>query len=205
MFGGKISSWASSRASGRRRNGRHRFRAESLEVRTLLAAGGLDPTFGNGGWVPTPVGSNASATSILVEPDGKIVVAGSVVGSNEFALTRYDSDGSLDSGFGGIGIVTTAIGTGASQIHGIALEPNGDIVAVGQSADGSRTNLTLARYKDDGTLDSGFGQGGIVTAPVGTSDAEAFAVAIQSDGRIRRGGPSRPKVYAGAIPVRWHS
>lgn len=178
------------RSSVRRRNARRRFGAESLEARTMLAAGGLDPTFGSGGFVTTPVGSDGSATKVLVEPDGKIVAAGSatVGGRNEFTLIRYNADGSLDTTFGTAGVVTTAIGVGSSQIYGLALQSDGDIVAVGNSFDRSRLNFTLARYNDDGTLDAGFGQGGIVTAPVGISEAEAFAVAIQPDGRIVVGG-----------------
>lgn len=165
---------------------RRAVRLEGLECRTLMDSGGLDPTFGTGGVVTTPVGTDAFVSSVAVEPDGKIVAAGvaKIGGQNEFALVRYNADGSLDASFGDDGIVTTAIGESSSQAYGVAVEPDGNIVAVGQSLEDSRLNMTLVRYKDDGSLDGSFGQGGIVTTPVGSSEATASSVAIQSDGRI---------------------
>jgi uncharacterized delta-60 repeat protein len=161
-------------------------RFEPLEGRSMLSAGGLDPTFGSAGFVTTPNGVNATVTSIAVEPDGKIVAAGiaKVGGNDDFAVARYNTDGSLDAAFGNHGMVTTAIGHDDAMAYGVAIQSNGSIIVVGHSFDGSHLDFTIARYHDDGSLDASFGQGGIVTTALGTDGAEGFAVAIQSDGKI---------------------
>ncbi|HUY87497.1 MAG TPA: DUF4214 domain-containing protein [Pirellulales bacterium] len=180
--GAKAARSRAARKSVRRRP----LRLEGLERRTLLDSGGLDSTFGAGGVVTTPVGTSAWVDSVAVEPDGKIVAGGAATigGQSEFALARYDANGSLDTSFGNDGIVTTAVGAGGSRINGLAVLPDGSIVAVGQSFDGSGLNLTIARFKDDGSLDASFGSGGIVETSDGTGAQDGFAVAVQSDGKI---------------------
>ena len=87
---------------------------ESLEPRCLLSAGDLDPSFGVAGKVTTSFGtSSAQATTIAIQSDGRIVVAGysSIGGDNDFALARYKSDGSLDTSFDDDGTLTTDFGT----------------------------------------------------------------------------------------------
>src|SRR3954451_11310357 len=84
---------------------RARLALERLEVRTVPSAGALDPTFGTGGKVLTDFGSfSDNAGSVAVQAAGKIVVAGSAYGGAstgpDFALARYNADGTLDSGFG---------------------------------------------------------------------------------------------------------
>jgi uncharacterized delta-60 repeat protein len=95
-------------------------------------------------------------------------------------------DGKPDADFGSEGMVTTDIG-GMDGVNGVAIQPDGAIVAVGQttvmasSPDGA--DFALARYTPDGKLDPGFGRGGIVTTDIGDND-DALAVALQPDGRI---------------------
>ena len=80
--------------------------------RAYATPGHLDPSFGSGGEVTTSIGvTNDETYALAVQPDGKTVAAGySITGSQTvFALTRYNTDGSLDATFGSGGIVTTAI------------------------------------------------------------------------------------------------
>lgn len=149
--------------------------------------GALDPSFGGTGWITTQVSpAGQSADSVAIQADGKILVAGSAVGTDyDFAIVRYDADGALDASFGGTGIVTTPIGTSTSDaIFSIAVQSDGKIVAVGQSGS-SGWSIALARYNPDGTLDASFGGGtGKVTTTIGAISDRATSVALQADGRI---------------------
>ena len=98
--------------------------------------GSLDTSFDSDGKVTTAIGSgNDYACSVAIQSDGKIVVAGySDNGSNDdFALVRYNTDGSLDTTFDSDGKVTTAIGSGDDQAFSVAIQSDGKIVAAGYS------------------------------------------------------------------------
>jgi len=173
-----------------------RPRLEPLESRTLLSAGDLDPTFGMGGKVTTdfPPSTNSSASSIAVQLDGKIVVAGTAfrTGGNSFALARYNVDGSLDVAFGTGGRVLTSFPprTGSSGVSasGIALQPDGKILVAGTDASFTTPNqLVMARYLGNGDLDPSFGTAG----QVAVDNAGGGKTVIQPDGKI---------VVAGIIP-----
>jgi len=148
--------------------------------------GSIDTSFGIDGIVSTFIGNDALAFSVVIQTDGKIVAAGSGIGSSnlDFALARYETDGSLDSSFGTDGIVTTDIGTQYEHIRSIALQTDGKIVAAGNSYNGSNDDFTLVRYNIDGSLDSNFGTSGIVTTPIGNNHDRVESVAIQTDGKI---------------------
>jgi uncharacterized delta-60 repeat protein len=154
------------------------------------SAGTLDLAFGGGdGLVTTPFGAaDDEAYALALQPDGKIVAAGrSSNGSNtDFALARYEANGTPDTGFGGgDGLVTTPVGTGADDAYAVAVQPNEKIIVAGLSSNGTNNDFALARYDADGTPDSGFGGGdGLVTTPLGTGTDEANAVALQPDGKI---------------------
>src|SRR5207247_301788 len=124
------------------------------------------------------------ADSVAVQPDGKIVVAGGTrdASSNDaFALARYNADGSLDTSFNGTGKVTTAIGSD-DFADGVALQPDGKIVAAGYSYDGgSSYDFALARYNADGSLDTSFNGTGTLTTPFGPGNDDANALAVQPD------------------------
>jgi uncharacterized delta-60 repeat protein len=144
--------------------------------------GSLDSSFGIDGRVTTP---GFDAAGIALQSDGKIIAAGS--GPNcGFMLARYDSNGMLDPSFGTGGLVTTAIGSGCDAAVSVALQADGKIVAVGRTENAAKNfDLALARYKPDGSLDTGFGAGGKV---VSTHFSDAYAigasVALQPDGKI---------------------
>lgn len=167
-----------------------------LPAVATAAPGDLDPAFDGDGRVVTDLGGYAGAEGMAVQPDGKIVTIGysySVDTSGDFTLTRYNADGSLDTGFGGDGIVTTDfVGANNDEGRGVALQPDGRIVAVGGSTDwGGNGAWAAARYHSDGSLDTSFGEGGKVLTEIDVDAIEtAESVVVLPDGRIVAGGSS---------------
>ena len=161
---------------------------------TFAAPGDLDPTFGSGGKVITPVGSSDDgASSVAIQPDGKIVAAGnSFNGTNaDIAVVRYNTVGTLDTSFGGTGKVITPVGSSNDGASSVAIQPDGKIVAAGYSFNGANSNdFAVVRYNTDGTLDTSFGGTGKVITPISSSHDAASSVAIQSDGKIVAAGTS---------------
>lgn len=158
-------------------------------VLRYTTAGALDPTFGVGGIVTTSIASGVSddlAYSIALQDDGKIVVAGGAYDNRDrFALVRYTVSGTLDTGFGNGGMVTTPISLDNSTVQSIAIQDDGKIVAAGYVYDPfSSYDFAVARYTLSGTLDTTFGGTGVVTAAISTGRDYAYDVAIQGDGKI---------------------
>ena len=151
-----------------------------------LATGSLDNGFGNSGVTITPMpGLGGMAYSMALQPDGKILLSG-IGDGGKFALVRYLDDGSLDTGFDTDGIVTTTIGVGQATANAMALQSDGKIVLAGQTdIGGGALDFAVARFNEDGSLDTSFGSGGKVTTALVTSVQDyAFAVAVQPDGKI---------------------
>jgi uncharacterized delta-60 repeat protein len=146
--------------------------------------GSLDASFGTGGLVITDIAPEI--IDLALQPDGKIVAGGR--GSGNFALARYNPDGSLDTSFGTGGKVATDWG-GDDAIFSVALQPDGKIVAAGDSLS-STADFVLARYSLDGSLDSSFGTGGKVITDFGGVGGRANAVVLQPDGKIVAAGIS---------------
>jgi uncharacterized delta-60 repeat protein len=188
-----------------------------LCMASLEANGGdLDTTFGTGGVVVTNIATvlsqspeNCRINAIALQTDGKIVAGGFTSGIlGNFALARYNADGTLDSSFGTGGVVVTNIATVLSQsaqncqILSIALQTDGKIVA-GGSTSGVFSNFALARYTTDGTLDSSFGTGGVVVTNVATvlslspQNCSISSIAVQTDGKIVAGGQLNSGVILG--------
>ena len=155
------------------------------------ADGDLDPTFGTGGLVVTPVGTGHDfALALALLDDGRMAVAGhaAIGGSDDFMVLRYLDDGSLDPSFGTGGKVTTAVGAGSDVAAALAIQPDGKLVAVGAvEADGA-SDIGVARYDADGALDPSFGTDGVVITPIGASFDGANAAALLGDGRIVAAG-----------------
>lgn len=153
--------------------------------------GTLDNTFDGDGIQTTPVGStSAQINAIVIQPDGKIVVAGygTTLGNAEFALARYNTNGSLDASFDGDGIQLTPVSLGTDVATSIALQNNGKIVAAGYSDLGFST----VRYNTDGSLDVTFDNDGIQTTALASGADKARSVAIQADGKIVVAGVAYP-------------
>jgi uncharacterized delta-60 repeat protein len=125
-----------------------------------------------------------------VQTDGKIVAGGyahySVAnGRSRFALVRYNADGTRDMTFSSDGRVTTNFSRRNDVVIDLALQADGKIVAAGISrADGSNPNVALARYNVDGSLDGSFGGDGKVGTDFSGGYDQAWAVALQADGKV---------------------
>jgi uncharacterized delta-60 repeat protein len=166
--------------------------------------GSLDTSFGTGGTVTTSFGTMyQDATSVAIQADGRIVAAGRYY--PVFALTRYNSDGSLDTSFGTGGKVTTAMGGDSCDATGVVIQLDGKIVAAGSSWAGASDSFVLVRYNTDGSLDASFGIGGKVTTGFESGLGFLRAVAIQSDGKIVAAGSSSDGTSVVFTLVRYNS
>jgi uncharacterized delta-60 repeat protein len=126
--------------------------------------------------------TSGEAQDLAVQPDGKIVAVGRFLG--DFAVGRFNSDGSLDTSFDGDGTVTTYLGAVSDEAHSVALQSDGKIVAAGESG----VEMALARYHPDGSLDTSFGTGGLVVTEIGAPNGQINGVAVQPDGKIVAAG-----------------
>ena len=107
------------------------------------------------------------------------------VGALLAAAPTSAAPGDLDLTFGaGTGKVMTAIGTGHDHGRAIALQPDGKIVVAGYCWNGSNYDFCLARYQANGALDTSFGSNGTIISPIGSHGDEAYAIALQPDGKI---------------------
>ncbi len=167
------------------------FQQETLSSYTgILASGELDTTFGIGGKVTTQFGYGGSAYSVAIQSDGKILAVGysymihDGLNAPDFALIRYNPDGSLDNSFGNGGIVTTHVGSASDAGYSVTLQSDGKIVVAGYTWDNSQSNqpdFALARYNTNGSLDTSFGNGGKVITNLGQD--LGYKVLVQPDGK----------------------
>jgi uncharacterized delta-60 repeat protein len=163
----------------------------SLDAKFVVARyrshGVLDPAFGGDGTVHTRfAGAEAGATAAAIQTNGKILVLGTAESltccphTAEFALARYNRDGTLDTTFSGNGKVTTALTGTYDFASDIAIQTDGKIVAVGAG----NGQFEIVRYNVGGTLDTTFGGDGFAFTDFTVGDDSASAVAIQADGKI---------------------
>lgn len=156
------------------------------------ADGMLDPGFGDGGRVTTNFSMFGldAASSLVVLPDGRAVVAGMTspnLAQTFIAAARYLPSGALDPSFDGDGIVTVPFGMAPDMASGadeVLLQPDGRIVLVGWFADSPVLQYALARLNADGSLDPSFGTGGKASAPLVGAVGLGTAAVLQADGRI---------------------
>jgi uncharacterized delta-60 repeat protein len=140
-----------------------------------LPDGRGDPAFGAGGKVTIPAGNSSSATALVIQTDGKLVVAGSAtVGDSspdmppkrDLLLARFSSDGHPDTTFGSGGLLTTTVESN-SAAFALIQQPDGKLVVAGTSDPAPANNYTptafLVRYHEDGRVDGSFGTEGTVT------------------------------------------
>jgi uncharacterized delta-60 repeat protein len=154
------------------------------------AGGARDPAFSGDGKAVTDLSARGDfAGAVAVQTNGKIVVAGSAAFDGrdpKFALVRYKANGTIDTSFGGgDGTVRTNFTPREDAIYGVAIQPDGKIVAAGDA--GFRTGnsrFALARYDADGTLDPSFGNGGKVTTNWTSGNDPVSSLVLQSDGKI---------------------
>jgi uncharacterized delta-60 repeat protein len=150
------------------------------------APGDLDLTFGGfgaGGKVVSPV--SGSASGMVLQPDGKIVVVGNI-GSSWFVM-RYLPNGTLDSTFSGDGMATFSNALYGLHASDVALQSDGKIVVAGMIYT-SPSDFMLARVTPSGALDTSFGNSGYVTTDFDMGDDEAYAILVQPDDKIVAAG-----------------
>lgn len=156
--------------------------------------GSLDTYFGSSGKVTLDFsGFDDDANALVLQPDGKIVTAGfagiSNLSNSVFALVRFNTDGGPDATFGAGGVVTTNFSGFYDEAKTLAIQADGKLIAAGyrRSFDPDIKKFALARYNTDGSLDSAFGNGGLVTTDI---SGEVTALALQPDGKVIAGGSS---------------
>ncbi|CAN7649556.1 hypothetical protein [Massilia sp. LjRoot122] len=165
-----------------------------MRVLRLNADGSPDTTFGNGGQAVINVSAgNDQPVKLMVQPDGKIVVAGwtAAGATGDMAVTRLNANGSLDTGFNQTGFATLSIAAGNDTVAGATLQPDGKIVLVGYATGSARLDVAVARFNADGTLDTGFGTGGQVMLPVSPGTDTARDVIVLPDGKLLLAGTMR--------------
>jgi uncharacterized delta-60 repeat protein len=158
------------------------------------STGRIDRQFGDNGRVLTDfsgTGSTDQAFAVALDSIGRIVVAGysSSNAGVDFAVARYNPDGTPDNSFNSTGKVLTDFG-GTDTATSVAIDFNDKIVVAGSSNAGGTYDFAVARYNIDGTLDTTFNGGRVLTDfGVGSGDFATAAV-IRSDGNIVVGGLS---------------
>jgi uncharacterized delta-60 repeat protein len=185
-------------------------------VARLNSDGTPDTTFSGDGRASAVVGGGNfdSAYGVAVQPDGKIVAAGTwkiSATASQIAVVRWNANGTLDTGFDGDGIAVPDVGSAAGLDvgYGMTLQPDGKVLVVGSSRPvGGMPQFTVARLTTGGALDTSFNTTGwTVTNVSPTSYSEAQRVVLQPDGKIVVGGyadlPHAPLVHSDFVAVRY--
>ena len=150
-------------------------------------AGQRDTTFGSNGWAgASSLDGSKSTSAVAVQPDDKIVVAGSVnfsYSDDEFMLVRYNAVGTLDTTFGNGGLVSTDFYGYDDRAYDLIVQSDYSILVAGRASNGSNNDFAVARYLENGVLDTTFGTDGWVTHDLGGAEY-ARAMAVQSSGKI---------------------
>lgn len=162
---------------------------DDFAVARYLTSGVLDTAFGAAGVVTGPISATGhdQIHSISVLSDGRFVVGGESVtggGDSDVALARYLSNGQLDTSFGGTGVVVTPVFTvDDDRLYGVAIQPDGKIVGVGNTIDSGSSNFLVTRHLANGNLDSSFASNGVFRLDLGIE--ESFSqVILQGDGKL---------------------
>lgn len=163
----------------------------------LAASGELDTSFGTAGKVETSLApASIEAADLAIQSDGKIVQVGGLQAADfsktEALLLRYNLDGGLDASFGAGGQTTTDYGAVLSSARAVKLLADGKILTAGSATTANNTStMIVARYNNDGALDTTFGANGLAVIDFGTF-ASGEALAVQGDGKIVVAGSINP-------------
>ena len=159
-------------------------------VLAAAAPGDPDPGFDVDGRRAFGYGGDDRATDVALLPDGRVVVAGWTTVNADMAVTRLTRRGAFDAAFGEGGTSDVDVG-GDDRANAVAVQPDGKVVVAGRTlARGG--DMAVLRLRADGSLDRGFGRGGIRTLGTSSGDA-AYDVAVQPDGRIVVVGDGGPR------------
>lgn len=169
------------------------FDSAYFAIVRLNSNGTFDDTFSDDGKQLTEFESSPSfASSLAIQPDGKIIQAGRAVlnSRSNFALVRYNINGSLDTSFSHDGQQTSVFGGGGYYGNAVIVQPDGKIVVGGynEASGGSSSSFAVARYTTNGDLDISFNNVGFNITPVGPHFNFGNSAALNTDGRIGVGG-----------------
>ncbi|MEA1897797.1 MAG: T9SS type A sorting domain-containing protein, partial [Bacteroidota bacterium] len=151
--------------------------------------GSLDNDFGNDGVVLFDGGTDSDAAwDMLIQDDGKILISGSVNNQfttvDDFAMVRFNTDGTPDNTFGTGGLVITDIDGQWDNAYALAIQDDGKILLAGEAYSGTKRNMCVVRYESNGSMDLTFGSGGIVLNSIGCVKDRTRAMTLQADGKI---------------------
>lgn len=181
-------------------DGERKYGRQTMAMR-FNSNGSIDSSFAENGRFYPPTGlENAGIVSVCLQPDGKIIIAGTAdtgATHSDLLLLRLKGDGTIDSSFGGGGYVLTSYDAASDTLASIALQPDGKIIAYGYFNDGQDT-LQVMRYHTDGSPDSSFGMYGRVKLCEGFTNAMPNNIAMMPDGRIVVGGDADINALNGA-------
>jgi uncharacterized delta-60 repeat protein len=163
-------------------------------IARITSNGTLDSSFDSDGKITTSFATGSqSASGVAIQADGKIVVGGEadIGGGYNFALARYNSNGSLDTTFGSGGKVTTDWHGRMDLGRSLAIQRDGKILLGGMARNpADKFNMAVARYLRDGSLDTSFGTVGKTLISVGSTDDRANALAVMPFGAVTLAGQS---------------
>lgn len=169
--------------------------------------GSLDTTFGVNGIVITSLYNDDIAMAVKILNNGNIIVAGhTYIGLNRaYLVIRYLPNGSLDTSFGNEGKVITQIGTDGCPFS-LEIQPDEKIVLAGMSTTESESFFTLVRYNSNGSLDSSFGEGGIVRTALESNKNFGRSILVQQDQKIVVGGNTKSfNTHTDIVLIRYNS
>ncbi|HEY0058759.1 MAG TPA: hypothetical protein VGB56_06465, partial [Flavisolibacter sp.] len=172
-----------------------------FELARYNSDGSLDLTFSGDGKVSTAIGTvGATCKALTLQPDGKILATGQKkltagAGSNyDFATVRYNTNGTLDTGFSGDGMVTNSI-RAIDQATSVLVQEDGKIIVSGTSGTVAASDFALLRYTPAGVLDASFTGDGLNTTDFSGQDDQSFSALLQPDGKVVLTGWSDPPGY----------
>ncbi len=179
---------------------------------TFAQDGALDSNFGTNGKVTTDIGSSTTdvGRDVAIQSDGKILVCGSArdAFSYDFAIVRYNSDGSLDNSFGTSGKVTIDFdGSNRKDEEAfvVLIQSDDKIILAGTASNGNDNDFGLVRLNSDGSLDNSFGTSGKVTTDIGGNYDYLHGAVLQSDGKIVVVGESYDGTIYNVTVARYNS
>jgi uncharacterized delta-60 repeat protein len=162
----------------------------------LLPDGSVDNSFGKAGIALVPIGRQAIASAVAIQGNGAVVLGGMAITSRDtFAAARLTPSGSIDTTFGSAGVSTIGP-TGVAW--GMVLQPDGKVVLGGEDQADPGQPYMAARVLSNGRPDYSFGNGGVVSVPIG-SYAYGDAIALQPDGHIVLAGSAYTNVVLAAV------
>jgi uncharacterized delta-60 repeat protein len=167
-----------------------------IELVRYNANGSIDNSFGVNGKVFTGFANvNCSLKALALQSDGKIIAVGYTLDKTiiantktDFAIVRYNPNGSLDTSFDGDGRVTTDFNSDVDIAYALAIQTDGKIIVVGDSKQGRQMQSVMARYNPNGSLDLSFNVNGKVLTSLFRDDGyQIFTITVLSDNNILLG------------------